>query len=76
MTDTERLDWLEAQGNGERWVARRSTMGRGYRLHNTKHHDEQGRPTVREAIDAAMGEDSPGPYGKSGDAKWSGPYGK
>lgn len=54
ITDTERLDWLQAQaiGYGNGWLARESTTGRGFRLHETEHED--AKPTVREAIDAAM----------------------
>lgn len=35
-TDTERLDWLQAQttGYGNGWLARESTTGRGFRLHD------------------------------------------
>lgn len=49
--DSARLDWLELQSNGHGWVARRSSYGRGYRLHNTTFHDSKS--TAREAIDAA-----------------------
>lgn len=54
-TDTERLDWLESKSNGMPWIARESTTGRGFRLHN----DQSGSfgsvyPTARDAIDAAM----------------------
>lgn len=34
MTDTERLDWLDKQSDGTKWVARNSGTGRGFRLHN------------------------------------------
>lgn len=54
ITDKQRLDWLEKQGDGSNWVARQSTTGRGYRLHNTTRMDYEGHPTVRQAIDAAM----------------------
>lgn len=50
MTDTERLDWLESQGNGNLWVSRQSSRGEGYRLHNTS--VLYGHRTAREAIDA------------------------
>jgi hypothetical protein len=50
--DAERLDWLQAQGfAGLGWVARNSTTGRGYRLHQ----DAAGCVRVRNAIDAAKG---------------------
>jgi chromosome segregation ATPase len=50
--DAERLDWLQAQGfAGLGWVARNSTTGRGYRLHQ----DAAGCVRVRDAIDAAKG---------------------
>lgn len=54
VTDTERLDWLQSQtaGYGGGWVARQSSTGRGFRLHESSHPD--ARPTVREAIDLAM----------------------
>ena len=52
-TDTERLDWLQNQTTGYGgWVARQSTTGRGFRLHESEHPDNL--PTVREAIDLAM----------------------
>ena len=55
MTDTERLDWLEGkkEGCGEGWVCRRSTNGRGFRVHETSSW-KSAMPTVREAIDFAM----------------------
>jgi hypothetical protein len=34
LTDTELLDVLGELGNGEGWIARHSTTGRGFRLHN------------------------------------------
>lgn len=52
-TDTERLDLLDrltkegAYGTGV--ILRRSTTGRGWRLHQTSR--EGASPTVREAID-------------------------
>lgn len=51
-TDKERLDWLEKMGDHQWWVARKSTTGRGYRLHTTS-----GLPAfanIRDAIDYAM----------------------
>lgn len=56
ITDKQRLDWLQKQGDGSTWVARRSTTGRGYRLHNTTGMDYAGHQTIRAAIDAAMQE--------------------
>lgn len=50
-TDRQRLDWLDSMSDGRCWVARQSTSGRGYRLHNSS----GGHKTVREAIDYAMG---------------------
>lgn len=50
-TDTEMLDWLETQSNGSYWIARQSTNGRGYRLHNTS---IPGSKTARDAIAKAM----------------------
>ena len=49
MTDKQRLDWLDSMSDGRCWVARQSTTGRGYRLHN----ESSGHKTVREAIDHA-----------------------
>jgi hypothetical protein len=53
-TDTERLDWLQSKTThyGEGWMVRPSTTGRGMRLHETSRGG--AKPTVREAIDAAM----------------------
>lgn len=53
-TDSERLDWLQAQsaGYGKGWMARPSIVGRGYVLRETSF--EGAQPTVREAIDQAM----------------------
>lgn len=57
ITDTERLDWLQAQttGYGAGWMARSSSTGRGFRLHETER--AEAKPTVREAIDEAMAAD-------------------
>lgn len=57
-TDTERLDWLQNQttGYGGGWRVRKSAMGRGMRLQETS--DYRARPTVREAIDEAMRQQS------------------
>lgn len=36
ISDTELLDWLEAQGApGMNWIARKSVTGRGFRLHQS-----------------------------------------
>jgi len=50
--DRARLDFCEAQSNGDPWVARESTTGRGFRLANS--HAEPHFTTAREAIDAAI----------------------
>lgn len=54
MDDSKQLlDWLEVQGvPGHGWVARHSSTGRGYRLHQTT--DWPGSPTARGAIREAM----------------------
>lgn len=61
--DTARLDWLQGESRVSHviehwgWIARNSTLGRGYRLHETSDLDHPDcSPTVREAIDAAMKE--------------------
>jgi hypothetical protein len=54
-TDTERLDWLAAKGDG--WVCRESVIERGWRLHQTTRADKS--PTPRQAIDAAMDAEAP-----------------
>jgi len=60
ITDTQRLDWLEKQSNGQPWAARKSSSGRGYRLHNTSGIGvlcvDGFAQTAREAIDQAMEE--------------------
>lgn len=53
--DKRRLDFLESRACGRLWVAGYAKAGRGYRLRNTSRPAEKGaRPSVREAIDAAM----------------------
>lgn len=49
--DTKRLDKLQALtvGYGLGWILRKSTTGRGMRLHETS--DLKASETVREAID-------------------------
>ena len=49
--DKVRLDWMESEGNGNGWIARQSTTGRGFRLHNDSNAEAD---TCRDAIDAAM----------------------
>ena len=51
--DKARLDWLETLA-GPGWVARWSTTGRGYRLHQCS--TAPASQTARQAIDAAMEE--------------------
>lgn len=61
-TDTELLDWLDAntKGYGGGWVCRNSITGRGMRLHEMETKGaqefigEDPQPTVRQAIAAAM----------------------
>ena len=55
--DAARLDWLQEQSYkapGLGWVARDSTTGRGYRLHQ----DAEGAVLVRVAIDRAIQKES------------------
>lgn len=55
--DEKRLDWIESQSDGSAWIARSSTRGSGYRIHNTGKwftDDPNARGTAREAIDQAM----------------------
>lgn len=52
LLDKLRLDWLENQTNGDKWIARDSVFQRGFRVHNTS--EACGEPTAREAIDATM----------------------
>lgn len=53
--NTKRLDWLQAQSeHGYGWVARKSELDRGYRVHQDPSNIHNY--TVREAIDAAMKE--------------------
>lgn len=51
-TDKELLDYLDSQSNGQGWIARQSTRGLGYRVHNDTGADLP--LTVREAILKAM----------------------
>lgn len=52
--DKNRIDFLEAstKGYGLGWIFRESVTGRGMRLHETSL--PEAKPSVREAIDAAM----------------------
>lgn len=59
ITDADRMDWIEKQSDGSPWAARQSTMGRGFRLHNTLSGEAEclgfsAYTTARKAIDAAM----------------------
>lgn len=55
-TDTELLDWMQARLDEKRYtgfvIARWSTTGRGFRLHETKQEDSS--PSIRRAIDKMM----------------------
>ncbi len=53
-TDKERLDFLQelTEGYGRGWVLRRSTTGRGWRLHESS--SIVGTLGVRRAIDRVM----------------------
>lgn len=60
-TDKELLNFLQAKTTeGNRWVCRQSTTGRGVRIHEAtraevSEYNLDAYPTVREAIAAAMG---------------------
>jgi hypothetical protein len=63
VSDTELLDFLDDSTNGDLWIARESTTGRGYRLHNIASNiayieglSHLCAPTVREAITLAINE--------------------
>ncbi len=58
ITDKMRLDWLESKTDGSNWIARKSTSGRGFRLHNVTGMEYVGQPTARDAIDVAILEDN------------------
>lgn len=52
-TDHDRMQWIEDQAKpGLAWVARQSTRGRGFRLHQSRTLGDWS--TAREAIDDAM----------------------
>ena len=61
-TDTERLDWLSAQGiPGMFWIARPSITGRGYRLHQSDGFGDHALSrNPRDAIDVARALDMNG----------------
>ena len=56
MTDTERIDWLQAQLDKCQYTGmamfRWSSNGRGIRLHETSR--QGAKNTIREAIDTAI----------------------
>jgi len=58
-TDTEILDWLQAQQNKRKYTGRClfrwSYMGRGWRIHETS--QDGAVSSVREAIESAMVEE-------------------
>lgn len=61
MTDTQLLNWIESQGTpGMKWIARRSTTGRGFRLHQSPDREALAwgahccGDTLREAIEVAF----------------------
>lgn len=49
LRDAERLNFVASQSNGDGWICRRSSTGRGYRVHN----DRRSTISLREAIDYA-----------------------
>ena len=53
--DKARMDFVERMGRNANWIARNSSTGRGYRLHNSKHGTAL---SARAAIDDAMNEAS------------------
>ncbi len=64
QADKDRLEWLEANAShyGNGWICRRSTSGRGLRLHESTWPGTSS--TVRQAIDsAALHTDAPSDSG-------------
>lgn len=54
-SDSERLDWLEAQGGDDQWVVHREVAGPRVVAFSTRGNNwVNQKPTLREAIDAAM----------------------
>ncbi len=53
VEDSHRMDWIEAQTDGNGWEARQSSTGRGFRMHNSRSADAS--ITARIAIDSARG---------------------
>lgn len=70
VLDVRRLDWLDQQGDpGIGWVARKSTTGRGYRLHQDSSAREHGYVvgnSPRDAIDKVMEAKSAATQGEQG----------
>jgi hypothetical protein len=50
--DKDRLNFLQRQGGGRKWISRPSSTGRGYRLYTET--TRQAHNSVREAIDTDM----------------------
>lgn len=57
MTDTQRINKMQELTAGKKWILRRSTTGRGLRLHVTSS-DFIGHDTIREAIDSYFKKES------------------
>lgn len=62
FTDTEIMNWVECQTNGEGWIAGHFIGGGGFRLHNLDSGDcsIHSTPSAREAISRAMNKELDG----------------
>lgn len=69
LSDSDLLNWLQAQSKpGGKWICRKSSDGRGWRLHEISFEHEGAMPTAREALAWAMRRGETAEFGQDGGA--------